>query len=62
MQLQAAGALAALVLDNPQNQSLIAMMLVQLLAVPDMPTRTKTSHAISNLARAHTSIKEGLDK
>ena len=62
MQLQAAGALAALVLDNPQNQSLIAMMLVQLLAVPDMPTRTKTSHAISNLARAHTSIKEELDK
>ena len=62
MQLQAAGALAALVLDNPQNQSTIATMLVQLFTAPDTPTRTKASRAISNLARAHTSIKEELDK
>ena len=61
-QLQAAGALAAIALDNPQNQSTIATMLVQLLTAPDTPTRTKASRAISNLARAHTSNQEALAK
>jgi len=61
-QLQAAGALAAIALDNPQNQNTIATMLVQLLTAPDTPTRTKAARAISNLARAHTSNQEALAK
>jgi hypothetical protein len=61
-QLQAAGALAAIALDNPQNQNTIATMLVQLLTAPDTPTRTKATRAISNLARAHTSNQEALAK
>ena len=54
-QTKAAGALAAIALDNPKNQDTIATMLVQLLSSTDVPTRTKAARAISNLARSHTS-------
>jgi hypothetical protein len=61
-ELQAARALTAIALDNPQNQSTIATMLVRLLTAPDTPRRTSAYRMISNLAQAHTSNQEAFTK
>ena len=54
-QHEAAGALAAIGLDNPSNQNEISTMLVGLLSSEVMQTCTKAARAISRLARAHRS-------
>ena len=52
-QEQAAGALAALALDNPTNEKSIATMLVSLLGSSDRRASAKAARAISHLARAN---------
>ena len=54
-QFEAAGALAAIALDNPLNQKKVAMMLVELLQSTDQETCTKAALAVSRLARSHPS-------
>ena len=56
----AAGALASMALDNPQNESTIADMMTDLLASDDPETCTKAARAISRLARAHPSNQVAL--
>ena len=61
-QLQAAGALAAIALDNPSNENSVATMLVNLLKSEVIETRTKAARAISRLARSHPSNQQAIAK
>ena len=54
-QEQAAGALAALALDNSQNEVTTATLIVSLLGSNDKGASAKAARAISRLARAHAS-------
>ena len=51
-QVQAAGSLSAIALDNPSNESAISTLVVELLRGGDNEASTKAARAISSLARA----------
>lgn len=63
-QEQAAGALASIALDNPDNEGAIAEMVVGLLddRGDDLETSAKAARAISRLARSHPSNQVALAK
>ena len=57
---QAAGALAALALNNVKNELAIAQMIVTLLGSGDSAASAKAARAISKLARAHKSNQRSI--
>lgn len=59
-QEQAAGALAALALDNTKNEISIAKLIVSLLGSDDKQASAKAARAISRLARAHPSNQKSI--
>ena len=59
-QEQAAGALAALALDNATNEASIAGLVVSLLGTDDKQASAKAARAISRLARAHASNQRSI--
>lgn len=59
-QEQAAGALAALALDNTKNELSIAKLIVSLLGSDDKQASAKAARAISHLARAHASNQRSI--
>ena len=61
-QHEAAGALAAIALDNLSNENAIATMLVELLGSSVQETCTKAARAISSLARQHRSNQAAIAK
>lgn len=61
-QYEAAGALAAIALENAANQHKIATMLSDLLQSEDLQICTKASLAVSRLARSHPSNQVAIAK
>ena len=61
-QEQAAGALAALALNNDKNETFVAELVVSFLGSDDKQAAAKAARAISHLARAHRSNQVALAK